>query len=103
MMQVFQTKSKVIITCNKRLSPYLQEEVIALGYDIVRVFPTGVELDITLTECIKLNLNLRCASQILYRINSFTANSPDELYQALVTMEWEELIDFSGYFLSHQM
>jgi 23S rRNA G2445 N2-methylase RlmL len=98
MMQVFQTKSKVIITCNKRLSPYLQEEVIALGYDIVRVFPTGVELDITLTECIKLNLNLRCASQILYRINSFTANSPDELYQALVTMEWEELIDFSGYF-----
>ena len=56
-MQVFQTKSKVIITCNKRLSPYLQAEVIALGYDIVRAFPTGVELNSTLTECIKLNLN----------------------------------------------
>lgn len=97
-MQVFQTKSKVIITCNKRLSPYLQEEVKALGYEIVRSFPTGVELAITLTECIKLNLNLRCASQILYCINSFKAKTPDELYNHLVTMEWEELIDFAGYF-----
>ena len=98
MMQVFQTKSKVIITCNKRLSPYLQDEVKALGYEIERFFPTGVELNITLSECIKLNLNLRCASQILYCINSFKANTPDELYTALVAIEWEELIDFSGYF-----
>lgn len=97
-MQVFQTKSKVIITCNKRLSPYLQDEVTALGYEIVRAFPTGVELYITLTECIKLNLNLRCASQILYCINSFKANTPDELYNNLLAMEWEELIDFAGYF-----
>jgi 23S rRNA G2445 N2-methylase RlmL len=98
MMQVFETKSKVIITCNKRLSPYLQDEVVALGYTIERSFPTGVELNITLTECIKLNLNLRCASQILYCINSFKANTPDELYTALLAMEWEELIDFAGYF-----
>ena len=98
MTQVFQTKSKVIITCNKRLSPYLQDEVTALGYDIVRAFPTGVELNITLTECIKLNLNLRCASQILYCLSSFKANTPDELYTNLLALEWEELIDFAGYF-----
>lgn len=98
MMQVFHTKSRVIVTCNKRLSPYLQKEVADLGYNIIRAFSTGVELDITLTECIKLNLNLRCASQILYCINSFKANNPNELYEGLVAMEWEELIDFSGYF-----
>jgi 23S rRNA G2445 N2-methylase RlmL len=98
MMQVFHTKSKVIITCNKRLSPYLVEEVKSLGYTIVRDFPTGVELDITLTECIKLNLNLRCASQILYCISSFKANNPEELYREVVDLEWEELIDFAGYF-----
>jgi 23S rRNA G2445 N2-methylase RlmL len=98
MMQVFHTKSKVIITCNKRLSPYLQDEVTALGYEIVRAFSTGVELNITLTECIKLNLNLRCASQILYQIHSFIANTPDELYTQLLEITWEELIDFSGYF-----
>ena len=97
-MQVFQTKSKVIITCNKRLSSYLQDEVTALGYEIVREFSTGVELNITLTECIKLNLNLRCASQIMYCINSFKANTPEELYNNLIQMEWEEIIDFAGYF-----
>ncbi len=98
MMQVFHNKSKVIITCNKRLSPYLQEEVTALGYTIERSFATGVELNITLTECIKLNLNLRCASQILYAIKSFKAVTPDDLYKEIAAIEWEELIDFSGYF-----
>ena len=98
MTQVFHTKSKVIITCNKRLSTYLQAEVEELGYTIVRSFSTGVELNITLNECIKLNLNLRCASQILYSLKSFTAKNPEELYTALVAMEWEELLDFSGYF-----
>jgi putative N6-adenine-specific DNA methylase len=98
MMQVFHNKSKVIITCNKRLSPYLQEEVTALGYKIERAFPTGVELNITLTECIKLNLNLRCASQILYAIKSFKAITPDDLYNEIKNIEWEELIDFAGYF-----
>lgn len=98
MTQVFHTKSKVIITCNKRLSSYLAKEVEELGYDIVRVFPTGVELNITLNECIKLNLNLRCASQVLYSLKNFNAKNPDELYEALYAMEWEELIDFAGYF-----
>ena len=98
MTQVFHTKSKVIITCNKRLSSYLQTEVEELDYEIVRAFATGVELNITLTECIKLNLNLRCASQILYSLKSFKAKNPEELYTALVALEWEELLDFSGYF-----
>ncbi|WP_199121518.1 class I SAM-dependent RNA methyltransferase [Pedobacter sp. ASV28] len=97
-MQVFHNKSKVIITCNKRLSTYLKNEVESLGYTIEREFSTGVELNITLTECIKLNLNLRCASQILYQLKSFKAKNPEELYTALVNIEWEELIDFTGYF-----
>lgn len=98
MMQVFHNKSRVIITCNKRLSPYLQDEVTALGYTIERAFQTGVELNITLTECIKLNLNLRCASQILYSIKSFKAITPDDLYKEISAIAWEELIDFTGYF-----
>lgn len=97
-MQVFQTESKIIITCNKRLSPYLQQEVEALGFDIKRSFSTGVELLGTVNDCITLNLNLRCASQVLYLLKSFTAADPQELYENLVTIEWEKLIDFSGYF-----
>ena len=97
-MQVFETQSKIIITCNKRLSPYLQQEVTDLGYEITRTFQTGVELQGTVNDCIPLNLNLRCASQILYLIDSFTAADPQELYDNLVKIEWENLIDFSGYF-----
>ncbi len=97
-MQVFETESKIIITCNKRLSPYLQQEVTDLGYTITRTFQTGVELQGTVNDCIPLNLNLRCASQILYLLKSFTAANPQELYENLVQIEWEKLIDFSGYF-----
>lgn len=97
-MQVFQNESKIIITCNKRLAPYLQQEVEALGFTITRSFQTGVELMGTVNDCIPLNLNLRCASQILYSLKSFTAANPQQLYDELVQMEWENLIDFSGYF-----
>ena len=97
-MQVFHTESKIIITCNKRLSPYLQDEVESLGFKPTRVFQTGVELLGTVTDCIALNLNLRCASQVLYLLKSFTAADPTELYDNLVLIEWEKLIDFSGYF-----
>jgi putative N6-adenine-specific DNA methylase len=97
-MEVFHTESKIVITCNKRLSPYLQQEVESLGFKPTRVFQTGIELLGTVTDCIALNLNLRCASQVLYLLKSFTAADPTELYDNLVLIEWEKLIDFSGYF-----
>jgi putative N6-adenine-specific DNA methylase len=97
-MNVFEKESKIIITCNKRLSGYLQQEVEALGYKVTRTFQTGVELLGTVNDCIPLNLNLRCASQILYLLHSFEAADPQRLYNELVQLEWEKLIDFSGYF-----
>jgi len=97
-MEVFHTESKVIITCNKRLSPYLQKEVEELGFKPTRVFQTGIELQATVNDCIALNLNLRCASQVIYLLKGFTAADPKELYDGLVQIEWENLIDFTGYF-----
>jgi len=98
MKEVFNTASKVIITCNKRLSPFLQEEIKELGFEIKRAFNTGVELHASINDCIRLNLNLRTASQVLYEISAFRANDPKELYDALVKIEWEALIPFDGYF-----
>lgn len=97
-MQVFNTPQKVIITCNKRLSPYLLKEVSALGFSIKRAFNTGVELLATVNDCITLNLNLCCASQILYAIKSFKAADANQLYAGIKEIAWEELIDFNGYF-----
>lgn len=96
-MQVFNSTSKVIITCNKRLAPYLSQEVEELGFNIIRAFSTGIELNASVNDCIRLNLNLRCASQILYSIKSFQAQNADEVYREVASIAWEDLIDFNGY------
>ena len=97
-MQLFNTTSRIIVTCSNRLSPFLQAEIEELGFKPVRVFKTGVELKGTLADCIKLNLNLRCASQVLFSISEFTARNADDLYNALLHFEWEDAIAADGYF-----
>ena len=83
-MQIFETSSRIIITCSNRLSPYLEKEVVELGFKPERTFKTGVELKGTLKDCIKLNLNLRCASQVLFSVKEFKAFNADDLYKVLL-------------------
>jgi putative N6-adenine-specific DNA methylase len=97
-MQIFETSSRIIVTCSNRLSPFLQMEVVALGLKPVRIFKTGVELQGTLQDCIKLNLNLRCASQVLFSVKEFNAVNADALYKTLLDFEWENIIPAEGYF-----
>ncbi len=97
-MSIFTTPSKIIITCNKRLTPWLQLEVEELGFTIVEAFATGVELKGTVNDCIKLNLNLRCASQVLYSLFEFRCNSVDDLYNRVMKYPWENLISHEEYF-----
>ncbi len=97
-MQIFNTSSRIIITCNKRLSPYLQQEVTDLGFSLERVFTTGAEMQGTMRDCIRLNLNLRCASQVLFSVKSFFAAGPDELYKELSEIHWEQIVPADGYF-----
>ena len=97
-MQVFKNQSKIIITCNKWLAPALRNEVISLGFDIDRVFQTGVELTGNVNDCIKLNMNLRTASQVMYSLKAFICNDPDELYRQALNIHWEKMIQPDGYF-----
>ncbi len=97
-MNAFVNTSKIIITCHKWLAPSLAKEVEALGYQRFRVFQTGVELEGTMADCIKLNLNLRCASQVMYSLKAFICNDPNELYRNLVTIHWETMLVPDGYF-----
>ena len=97
-MSVFTTKANVVITCHKRIVPYLEQEVLNLGFEIEERFVTGLKLFITLNDCIKLNLNLRCASQVLYSLQAFKAIDAQAIYSELVQMPWEEIIPDPGYF-----
>ena len=96
-MDIFNSPSKIIITCNKRLAPYLEMEVKDLGFEIEDSFSTGVALKGTVKDCIILNLNLRCASQVLYSLKSFKCDGPDALYDNLLAYEWEKIISPDGY------
>lgn len=87
-----------MITCSKRLSSYLEQEVKELGFEIERVFPTGLELFGTGNDCIRLNLNLRCASQVHYSLLEFSAKNADEMYRTVSEYPWENIIAKDGYF-----
>ena len=97
-MHSFNKPSRITITCSKRLAPYLQQEITQLNYKPISSFATGVTLNGTLNDCIRLNLNLRCASQVYYSLKSFQCNDPEELYDIISTIQWENIIDSKGYF-----
>ena len=97
-MPDFNQRSRIIITCSNRLSPFLEKEVLALGFSPVRVFKTGIELQGTLTDCLLLNLNLRCASQVLFSLKEFNADNADQLYKVLIDFPWESVIAADEYF-----
>lgn len=90
--------STIVITCHKWLAPYLVIEVAELGLVTTSVFATGVTLTGTLNTCITLNLNLRCASQVLYSIKEFYCNHPTDLYTAASSIAWHTIIPPTGYF-----
>jgi 23S rRNA G2445 N2-methylase RlmL len=96
-LNLFQTTSRIIVTCKKRLSVYLKQEIEELGFIPVRTFSTGVELRGTMQDCIRLNLNLRCASQVLFSLEKFRATNPEEVYTKLLYYPWETIIPEDGY------
>jgi 23S rRNA G2445 N2-methylase RlmL len=97
-VQIFNTESRIIVTCSNRLSIYLEQEIKKLGYTPVRIFKTGVEIVGTMQDCIKLNLNLRCASQVLFSLKEFRAVNADDVYKIALDIAWENIIPAEGYF-----
>ena len=97
-MDLFTDKAIIIITCPKRLAPYLEQEVRDLGFTPEGTFVTGVRIYGTINDCIKLNLNLRCASQVLYSLKKFEAENADGIYKNLVNYPWENILPDPGYF-----
>ncbi|MDH4089655.1 MAG: class I SAM-dependent RNA methyltransferase [Cyclobacteriaceae bacterium] len=97
-MKIFTSPGRIIITCSKRLSPYVEQEVVDLGFIPKETFATGLALYGTINDCIKLNVNLRCASQVHYSLKEFEANHPEDLYRELVAYPWEKILSNEGYF-----
>jgi putative N6-adenine-specific DNA methylase len=97
-MNLYTEKAPVTITCHKRMAPWLEMEVKELGFVIEESFVTGLRLSATINECIKLNLNLRCASQVLYSLKKFAARDADGVYNNILSYPWETILPDNGYF-----
>jgi 23S rRNA G2445 N2-methylase RlmL len=97
-MNIFETTRRIVITCNKRLAPYLEKEVAEAGLQPKRVFVTGVEVEGTVNDCIRLNLHLRCASQVHYSLKEFSADNPEQVYKSIYAFPWESILSKDGYF-----
>lgn len=94
----FKRTGSITITCHKFVGPSLAKEVKQLGFKIEEEFATGVTLNGTLNDCIKLNLNLHCASQVLYNLKTFRADSADDVYRVASQINWSKIMDVDTYF-----
>ncbi len=97
-MNLFTTPGDITVTCHKRITPWLLQEIEALGFTPQDSFITGVHLRGTFNDCIQLNCQLRCASQVLYSLGKFEAQHADDVYHQLVNYAWENILPEDGYF-----
>ncbi len=97
-MSLFTDKGSIIVTCPKRLAPYVEQDVKEIGFTPEETFITGVRINGTINDCIKLNLNLRCASQVLFSLKAFQAEHSDDIYKNLIDYPWENILPEDGYF-----
>lgn len=97
-MNPFVDRSKILITCPLRMIPYLKQEILDLGYIITSENRMSLELEGTMKDCIRLNLNLRTGHRVLYSLKSFNASGPNELYKEINSITWEKYLNPEGYF-----
>jgi len=89
--------SKILITCSKGIPTFLKREVLSLGFPVLSEQIAGVETAGTLDDTLRLNLHIRTGHRVLFLIREFKAKSPDDLYQSLSAISWEDFIPEDGY------
>ena len=94
----FQKKSRLLITCAPSLSQWLQKEIEALGHNVLLVRKTGIEMEGTLADSMRLNLWLRTAFAVLFMLDEFECRDAEALYRATVKLPWEHIIPVDEYF-----
>ena len=89
--------SKILVTCPKGITPILAQEVSALGLPVVDRLVSGVVSEGTLLDCMKLNLWVRTGHRVHWLLDQFKARNPDQLYDKVRQIPWEEYIPADGY------
>lgn len=96
-MADFSAPGTISITCPKRMTSSLREELTELGFPVLKERLAGVETRGSLYDCMKLNLLLRTAHRVHYLLGTFSAPNATELHKKLISIPWENYIDPNGY------
>ena len=88
----------IIISCAKQLARWTEAEVVALGYKPIEVTENTVVVRGAMRDVMRLNLWLRTAHRVLVPLLRTTCRNIRELYESVLTIDWENLIDADGYF-----
>ena len=94
---MFMDKSPILITCPKGIPPYLKQEILSLGFPVLSETVSSVETEGTLDDTLRLNLFIRTGHRVLFLIKEFKAQSPDELYEQIFRIEWEDYFHKDSY------
>jgi 23S rRNA G2445 N2-methylase RlmL len=90
-------KNPVLITTPASLRPYLANELAGLGFNSFETTQAGISLSADWNQIMLLNLSLRTAHHVLIKIKDFKCLDPNALYNNLIEIKWEDLIDENGY------
>lgn len=88
----------IIISCAKQLSQWTEIEVREMGYKPIEVTENTVVVRGAMRDVMKLNLKLRTAHRVLVPLLRTTCRNIRDLYEAVRSIDWENLIDADGYF-----
>ena len=88
----------LIATTKFGLEAVVKRELLALGFDEMRVSQGRVAFTASLDDVPRANLWLRCADRVLLQVGEFTAVTFDELYEQSRALPWEQWITPDGRF-----
>lgn len=89
---------ELIAPCHFGLESVLKQEIIDLGYDVLKVEDGRVLFYGDEEAVVRANTGLRTAERVLIRIGIFHAETYEELFQNTKALPWEEFIPKNGKF-----
>ncbi len=90
-------RKNILVTCGPGLEDYLQGELRGLGFEIVSSHTGGVITRGSFIDCMKMNLWLRTAYNVLYLLREFRCGSAESLYKQIGAIAWEKIIGPEEY------
>ncbi len=92
------TTHTILVACARGITPFLRTELTDLGFPVKAELESGVETEGTLLDTMRLNLFLRTGNRVLLELARFKTVVPEELYEHLLDLPWEDILPANGYF-----